>query len=365
MEDCVHSPDFEIDIDYDIEIKKELRLWKKILGEHEKEKSSLSSRTEIDAIRLKSGKDKEDKGNSINYPVQINDLKKEIKLEPDETAEASDTDSCFDLETIYLHGEENDGTTIVRAENFSQSLHLKLLNEEIELEYKEEVASDQDSSFDELLDDVDSEEEETDVARNSSASKSNSKPSVMQKKKKSERVKTPKSMDCTVCDYSCSQASRLLRHMRTHTKERNYLCTICDVRCSQSADLKVHLRTHTKEKLFHCEFCNYSSIKNSYLQRHIRIHTGYKPFTCSICEYSCLESADLKAHMYKHKGIKPYSCKRCGFRAAKSCDLVKHIMIHTGEKPYKCPQCDYCAKRAYHLKCHMKRHAKLKRDDTT
>ena len=49
--------------------------------------------------------------------------------------------------------------------------------------------------------------------------------------------------ECDVREKVFVSASKLARHMRTHTKEKPYKCDVCERRFTQSHSLKYHMRT--------------------------------------------------------------------------------------------------------------------------
>ncbi|KFP11188.1 Zinc finger protein 787, partial [Egretta garzetta] len=53
---------------------------------------------------------------------------------------------------------------------------------------------------------------------------------------------------CLDCGKSFTQSVVLLRHWRTHTKEKPFLCTTCGKRFSWRSDLITHQRIHTGER---------------------------------------------------------------------------------------------------------------------
>lgn len=58
-----------------------------------------------------------------------------------------------------------------------------------------------------------------------------------------------------VCNYgNCvrqfSNRSMMLRHIKTHTKEKPFKCRFCNFRCSRKDNLRVHEISHTNINLF-------------------------------------------------------------------------------------------------------------------
>ena len=161
---------------------------------------------------------------------------------------------------------------------------------------------------------------------------------------------------CNECNFMTQSKSDLVKHSRTHSKEKPFHCELCDQKFSQKGHLKVHVMSH-KGGRFECKECDYKAAQKSKLVRHLLTHSGVKPHKCDSCEYSSTTKGNLIVHQRLHSGEKPYSCTRCSFKAARSSHLTRHMRKHTGVKPYACSECSYRAARKGHIDIHMLTHS--------
>ena len=53
---------------------------------------------------------------------------------------------------------------------------------------------------------------------------------------------------CNQCDYSCSQAGNLRRHLKMHSGEKSNKCNQCDFVCSAPSSLGRHMKKHSVER---------------------------------------------------------------------------------------------------------------------
>lgn len=163
-----------------------------------------------------------------------------------------------------------------------------------------------------------------------------------------------KLFNCTMCSYKSKVERNLKIHLRTHTGEKPYTCDMCDYRSVQPSNLKTHKRTHT-ENLFECNLCDYKSVRASDFKLHQSTHTGEIPYKC-VCGYKSMNLSSFKIHKKTHSGEKPYVCEVCNYKSALASSLRKHMRIHTGEKPFTCDICDYRTASSSNLKTHIRAH---------
>lgn len=112
---------------------------------------------------------------------------------------------------------------------------------------------------------------------------------------------------CDICEKSFKDKSNLVKHVRTHTKEKPFVCTIegCGKRFSHNQTLKEHMNVHCGIKPFVCSYCKKAFASEANMKRHQRIHTGDKPFVCPVCGKAFTQNGNLKTHLKKiHKFTK-------------------------------------------------------------
>ncbi|XP_036949824.1 zinc finger protein 691-like [Acanthopagrus latus] len=133
---------------------------------------------------------------------------------------------------------------------------------------------------------------------------------------------------CSVCKKTFPSRSDVVKHMRTHKKEKTFRCSVCSKTFSQSSHLTSHLLVHTGETPFSCSDCGKKFKQKSSLNVHLKLHAGGKPNTCSICKSSFSSRSNLNAHMRVHSEEKPFSCSVCGKKFARNGTLKQHLTTH-------------------------------------
>ena len=108
---------------------------------------------------------------------------------------------------------------------------------------------------------------------------------------------------CSICPRSFKKPSDLIRHIRTHTKEKPYKCDECGKAFTVVSTLNTHKKIHLRPSkqnapdAIKCHLCSKTFLSKNALKTHMRLHTGAKPFECPICKECFRTSGHRKNHM--------------------------------------------------------------------
>lgn len=93
------------------------------------------------------------------------------------------------------------------------------------------------------------------------------------------------------------------KHIRTHGP-RELICLTCGKDFLEASKLKRHMITHTGDKAFKCEYegCEKSFSLKFNLSTHEKIHRGEKPYICTFdkCEKAFSQQINLRVHYGIH-----------------------------------------------------------------
>lgn len=112
------------------------------------------------------------------------------------------------------------------------------------------------------------------------------------------------------------------------TKVKGPNCPICINRCFRDSHKLVrHMRTHTKEKPFSCPICSVTFSQSYHMTRHLRNQHGAGPHVCSRCGESLGSFADLQSHRRTHAS-QVQSCPDCNEKFTNKGEYSSHVLSH-------------------------------------
>ncbi|XP_022606488.1 zinc finger protein 770 [Seriola dumerili] len=213
---------------------------------------------------------------------------------------------------------------------------------------------------------------------------------------------------CHTCSKCFPSASKLQRHMMTHTGQRPFGCEICGKRFRQKTHLRVHCRTHLwsryqkqrslyinrppsrisglntrtaadvpiQEMLVHKKDDETQTGRDIISVKHlvetpsiVTVQNNDKresenkllPHTSKTNEVSKVNVKRTQtAKSMQNPGNVQHKCFQCLKCFASVSKLQRHEMVHTGLKPFQCPTCGKAFRQASHLKTHERIHCKRK-----
>ncbi|KAJ8978009.1 hypothetical protein NQ317_002771 [Molorchus minor] len=180
---------------------------------------------------------------------------------------------------------------------------------------------------------------------------------------------------CPTCNKVFGTATKLTRHMKTHSTDMPYKCKVCNKAFSHSGNYKIHLRMHTDERPFRCTVCDKGCRQAQDLEKHMRTHTGFngsstlivhrrshtgeRPYICSICTKGFAQSSCLAVHMKRHNSEKNFNCTKCDSNFITNSELREHVLSHVVDKQYTCNVCNKKCNRLVDFNKHLKTHGNM------
>uniref|UniRef100_A0A8D9ELR5 PR domain zinc finger protein 5 n=1 Tax=Cacopsylla melanoneura TaxID=428564 RepID=A0A8D9ELR5_9HEMI len=166
---------------------------------------------------------------------------------------------------------------------------------------------------------------------------------------------------CFVCDKLLSRTNILIDHIRSvHQKIRDFSCHLCKGTFSTVYNLREHMNIHTASKKHVCEVCGQAFVHKASLNLHKFSHGT--PFTCNHCGKNYANPLTFKTHILEnHSNLPKYVCDICGKELKTKSILQKHLVVHSNERPFVCPICNASYKMKKHLSHHHRqRHVNSK-----
>ena len=123
-----------------------------------------------------------------------------------------------------------------------------------------------------------------------------------------------KKKQCPVCGKFVSRMDKhLLSHRTLQEMDESelWMCHKCPMKFKLKSSFIRHLASHSEERNFHCHLCPKAFTSGSELGRHLRRHSSLTPHQCQECGKWFRERRNLKCHMLVHSDTKPYQCTLC------------------------------------------------------
>ncbi|KAF9804360.1 hypothetical protein SFRURICE_011975 [Spodoptera frugiperda] len=128
------------------------------------------------------------------------------------------------------------------------------------------------------------------------------------------------------------------RHGRT---VKLWECGICSREFQHQYTLMRHLPTHTDERNFHCVACGKSFRQLSTLSQHRAIHSAERPYACEVCNKTFNRVSTLISHRKTHSDEKPYSCPPVNVRGRSTTPRITRAVTETQPDTTR-PQVEHC-----------------------
>ncbi|XP_017880353.1 zinc finger protein 148-like [Ceratina calcarata] len=154
--------------------------------------------------------------------------------------------------------------------------------------------------------------------------------------------KTLKIWECGICSKEFRHQYTLMRHLPTHTDERNFKCEACGKAFRQLSTLSQHKAIHSDARPYVCEFCKKTFNRVSTLISHRKTHSEHKPHKCQVCGKGFHQKGNLRNHVFTHTNERPYKCELCGKGFNQMSNLVCHKVkahAHAEKMQHVCRIC--------------------------
>ncbi|XP_049878840.1 uncharacterized protein LOC126375796 [Pectinophora gossypiella] len=162
-----------------------------------------------------------------------------------------------------------------------------------------------------------------------------------------------KNVPCKVDKADPRSRFHYVKYVKRHGRTiKLWECGICSREFQHQYTLMRHLPTHTDERNFHCDACGKSFRQLSTLSQHRAIHSSERPYACEVCSKTFNRVSTLISHRKTHSEEKPYKCHICPKGFHQKGNLRNHLFTHTNERPYRCHVCMKGFNQQSNLVCH-------------
>jgi hypothetical protein len=137
-----------------------------------------------------------------------------------------------------------------------------------------------------------------------------------------ERAK-PK--QCPHCTEVFKEYYKKIAHLRkVHGVKKTFQCHVCRSEFPTRRSLTEHSNRYHTEK-HKCDVCSKCFAIESRLKRHMRGHTGERNFLCPVCKNAYMHDTTLKKHMRSHSVDYKFRCAECESGFHSKHDYGRHM----------------------------------------
>nr|CAD7575651.1 unnamed protein product [Timema californicum] len=108
--------------------------------------------------------------------------------------------------------------------------------------------------------------------------------------------------ECGECGKKFRHQYTLMRHLPTHTNERNYNCNVCGKAFRQMSTLSQHRAIHSNARPYVCEV-GFNQMSNLACHK-VHAHASKPGYVCGICAHEFVRKSALRSHEEYQHGIK-------------------------------------------------------------
>ncbi|GFR58223.1 zinc finger protein 624 [Elysia marginata] len=162
---------------------------------------------------------------------------------------------------------------------------------------------------------------------------------------------------CHLCLRVYTNQTEFNSHMAYHESNRKKQCPVCGKFVSR---MDKHLLSHRtlqemdESELWMCHKCPMKfKLKSSFI-RHLASHSEERNFHCHLCPKAFTSGSELGRHLRRHSSLTPHQCQECGKWFRERRNLKCHMLVHSDSKVFQCSLCPQGFNYKSSLEGHMR-----------